>query len=83
MSREDLYEELDLRGVELRPRARDRAANLLKQTIVSQAVAGRTEDVENLMGLEKSGLDLSHPSLGMDEDGLKTYLLRRCASDGS
>ena len=38
MTREAIYEELALRGVDQRPRDRNRAESLLKQVIISQQV---------------------------------------------
>ncbi|KAK9863593.1 hypothetical protein WJX84_006707 [Apatococcus fuscideae] len=77
MTRDAIYEELALRGVDQRPRDRNRAESLLRQVIISQQVADRTEEADSILGLDISGLDMSHPTLGMSEDQLRSFLLKR------
>ena len=77
MTRDSVYRELELRGVETRPRDRTRAANLLRLTIIAQEQAERAGDAEIKLGLDTAGVDLSHPTLGMSDDELKEFLKKR------
>ena len=47
--------------------------------MLGQQVADRTEDADGILGLDISGLDMSHPTLGMSESQLRLFLLKRQA----